>query len=350
MERGEVAQSDSESHDGIGPSGSSLESAGTLSRKYERITAIATAAGVVVAALAAAGSFWVSNATRRDVIIAQRATQFADATDQLSSDTADVQLGAIYSLESLIHGDSNSYRQRGCDMVRAFIDSRGVRGGSIDGPPEVSISVIGALNAAGRACAGAPGMIFSDLDLRGARLPAGTLNSVRLPDVNLEGAQMSGIQAVNAGFHKARMRGANLSASKLTEADFSGAQLDKAVLDSADVRNANFAGANLVDINLPDADARGAHFTPGVNLALANLWNADLRGAWFANANLSESRMGGVDLRNADLTNANLKGANLSHAQLDGAVLDGVVYDSTTIWPEGWDPPPGPRESRSSAL
>jgi len=66
----------------------------------------------------------------------------------------------------------------------------------------------------------------------------------------------------------------------------------------------------------------------------------NLRKSCLARAKLSGSDLRGADLRGASLYIANLSLARLTQANLRGADLRGILYDSTTIWPEGFTPPP----------
>ncbi len=115
------------------------------------------------------------------------------------------------------------------------------------------------------------------------------------------------------------LRNTNLNSTYLRDTDFRDSNLNGVILSSADLRRTNFCLANLRYSDLSFADLRGG-----------TLCFTDLRGA--------------------DLTYANLRGANLSGAYLSGpdlfgvvfpdAVLTGIKYDSSTIWPEGFTPPP----------
>ncbi|OWY63104.1 hypothetical protein B7486_54880, partial [cyanobacterium TDX16] len=139
-----------------------------------------------------------------------------------------------------------------------------------------------------------------------------------------------------------------------TSDDFKGIDLDGAVLPdlyapdrvllAASLRDADLTRARLFFSDMRHVDARGAM-----------LLRADLRGV-----NLAEARLEGADLRGADLTDASLRGACLQGAKLAGAVLDqvgleradlrapdlaaaelgAVMWDETTLWPDGFEPPP----------
>jgi uncharacterized protein YjbI with pentapeptide repeats len=48
----------------------------------------------------------------------------------------------------------------------------------------------------------------------------------------------------------------------------------------------------------------------------------------------------GADLHNADLSSADVTGADVTGANLIDAELAGARYDATTVWPNGFEPPP----------
>lgn len=119
-------------------------------------------------------------------------------------------------------------------------------------------------------------------------------------------------------------------------------------LKGVDFVGANLSGANLTGTVLryqsgaPEAPGRAA--IPAVNAYLqgANLCHAVLNGADLRNAYLINVNFTGVDLTFTRLQGAVLYGSDLSTATLpsDPSYLDGIHYDDSTIWPEGFQPPP----------
>jgi uncharacterized protein YjbI with pentapeptide repeats len=127
--------------------------------------------------------------------------------------------------------------------------------------------------------------------------------------VNLEGADLSGV---------------DLRRANLTDADLHGINLTEADLSGSDLRGANLRGANLRAAYLRATDIMGA------NLSAANLREANLRAAYLRTADLSLADLTGADLREANprtlydlgvvmLVGAKLQDANLSSANLGGA-------------------------------
>ncbi|MCH9729840.1 MAG: pentapeptide repeat-containing protein [Actinomycetia bacterium] len=124
-------------------------------------------------------------------------------------------------------------------------------------------------------------------------------------------------------------------------------------LAGLELRGANFVEANLGGANLTGIDLRQQNATPvapgqpaiptvrtllsGANLCNAVLTGANLQYAFLINANLT-----GADLTFARLRGAVLNGSDLSGATMpaEAGYLDGIYYDDSTVWPEGFQPPP----------
>lgn len=130
--------------------------------------------------------------------------------------------------------------------------------------------------------------------------------------------------------------------------DLSNTNLAGLELAGSDLTGANLSGANLAGTKLSaqlstpatpakPATASAPAFLQGVNFCHADLTGADLRYAYLMYANLT-----GVDLTFTRLEGAVLNGSDLSAATLpyDPSSLEGVYYDETTMWPEGFQPPP----------
>lgn len=103
-------------------------------------------------------------------------------------------------------------------------------------------------------------------------------------------------------------------------ADLSGANLRDTELSGVNLRNANLRDTDLWGANLRDVNLSGADLW-GANLRDANLWGANLRGANLRNANLRNANLRDTDLRCACLRDANLWCANLRGADLWGVDL-----------------------------
>ena len=94
--------------------------------------------------------------------------------------------------------------------------------------------------------------------------------------------------------------------------DFAEADLSETNLDGLDLKKANFKSTSFWKASLKGANLREAILVR-VNLRDANLRDAILVRANLQNADLQNANLNGVDLQDADLN-----GADLSHAQLVG--------------------------------
>ena len=103
-------------------------------------------------------------------------------------------------------------------------------------------------------------------------------------------------------------------------------------LSDAEIVDGKLNGANMEGINLSDA------FFKNTKMVGCNLRGADLRRTQFDYCTLSES-----DLTGADLTGAQLE----SPFQGGSTKLGAIVYDESTIWPEGFTPPPSANATQS---
>ncbi|WP_414528256.1 pentapeptide repeat-containing protein [Nodularia chucula] len=79
--------------------------------------------------------------------------------------------------------------------------------------------------------------------------------------VDLEKADLRGVNLSNANLNDADLTQANLSNAKLSGANLTDADLKEANLTRANLRNANFTSADLEDAILTNADVNGANFT-----------------------------------------------------------------------------------------
>jgi uncharacterized protein YjbI with pentapeptide repeats len=159
---------------------------------------------------------------------------------------------------------------------------------------------------------------------------------------NLTGADLTGAVLTGAVLRGAVLTGANLTRAVLTDSDLRGADLTGAILTRAYLKGVKYDDStvwpdsvrDVLRVWQGDADLTGADLTDAnlyrANLTEANLTEADLTGAILAGANLTR----------AVLTRAVLTGAILTFAKLTGAYLKDVKYDDSTVWPDGFTPPP----------
>jgi uncharacterized protein YjbI with pentapeptide repeats len=212
------------------------------------------------------------------------------------------------------------------------------------------------------------GINLKDIDLSGLAL---NLSDVNFSNANLIGANLSGLTLENGEFFGANLKEARLIGTILSNANFSSANLNKAVfasdsldlniapceypnpsedvasLDSVYFAQANLTEAKMKGVNLEDAD-----------LTSALLINADLENACLRDVNLTSSNLEGTDFRRANLLRAEMLSAILKETKLEGANLLQASLANTIIinssfncidWPlvlgnrndvceDGWEP------------
>jgi uncharacterized protein YjbI with pentapeptide repeats len=146
---------------------------------------------------------------------------------------------------------------------------------------------------------------LDDVDLRGATLSGSQWFECTLCDVRLDRAVGHGLVIRMSLLEGVRARAADLRGAKLENCQLAGIVLDRATLCGGSLIDSDLTRASLRDADLQEVDATGAM-----------LRGADLRGA-----NLRGTVLAEADLRGADLRGAELEGADLDGADLRGAVL-----------------------------
>ncbi len=92
----------------------------------------------------------------------------------------------------------------------------------------------------------------------------------------------------------------------------------------------NLEGANLSRADLIEANLKGAQLY-AADLSHSNLRRANLQGADLRNADLRVANLPGANLQDADLRGANLQGANLIRANVTGAQIDKTSFDGALL-------------------
>ncbi len=154
--------------------------------------------------------------------------------------------------------------------------------------------------------------------------------------IDLELADLSGMNLEGVNFTDAVLNGANLSCACLKRAqmvratligaNLANADLEHANLTNADLFRANLAFSNLEQAMLPYARLRKA------NLSAANLSRVHAEDASFFSADLSYTSLKGAilsfsDFRRASFVEADLEGAKISSINLENANVSLVKYD-----------------------
>jgi hypothetical protein len=230
--------------------------------------------GVTTALIAALGALVFNavsvTATNRQIELArqgQLTDRYTAAVAQLGSDSIDVRLGGIYSLERLMT-DSPADQPTIVEVLAAFIrDNAGKRATTIPAPtatPDLGAlaarrpaDILAALTVLGRRDrhhdAARQTVDLSFTDLAGLILTEAKLSGVNFTGARLQGTYLSGADLTGAAFQGADLAGAHLGYANLTCAVLIGANLTRADLSDANLTGAGLEGAKLTGANLADA-------------------------------------------------------------------------------------------------
>lgn len=115
-------------------------------------------------------------------------------------------------------------------------------------------------------------------------------------DIDLTGADLSGLNLTDAFLRFSDLSGANLSGTNLHDADLIDVKLNNANLTGADLTDATFSDTDFTGANLTGANLSGYHYVgdfvnfQGANLTDANLNSDDLKGCDSSKSNESFDR------------------------------------------------------------
>ncbi|MGW7507655.1 pentapeptide repeat-containing protein [Streptomyces massasporeus] len=250
-------------------------------------------------------------------------SRFNAAVDHLASQSLDIRLGGIYSLQRIMQ-DSVRDHPTVVSLLAAFAQRHA--GSSADSlavardpwkafpPPAADVQAAIATLAHRHPDRDRGTQIdLSKTDLRG--LDFNERAPIKLPEVDLREADLRQASLGGADLRKAWLAGANLEEADLEKAnlrgaDLSGASLSNSFLAGADLRRAAMACIEMLHERLTCVDMQSADLT-----------GADLRNATIRDVNLDSALLIGADLRGADLTGANLSNAVLTVADFRGAKL-----------------------------
>ena len=128
---------------------------------------------------------------------------------------------------------------------------------------------------------------------------------------DLSGANLSGLEIVNADITQATLAGANLAGSKIVNVQSSGACFERANLVGVDLVGEDLEGVDFGSADLTDADLSEA------NLRGANFLRAKLVRTKFRHANLAGTCFDWCQIERADFSDAEFHGhVELSEQQL----------------------------------
>ncbi len=128
---------------------------------------------------------------------------------------------------------------------------------------------------------------------------------------------------------------ADLSEVELYKFDLSGAILCAANLSWTKLNGMNLSGANLLGADLEGAELCGVNLSGailnGANLYMASIEGADLSKSDLFEARLCEAHLSGANLCGARLNRADLRRADMSHARLCEAQLNAADMTGTRL-------------------
>ncbi len=115
---------------------------------------------------------------------------------------------------------------------------------------------------------------------------------------DLSGANLSGIEIIDADLSHSILAGANLAGSRAINVNWEGVSLERANLVKVDFRGEDLQGVDFRHADLSGADLSEANLK-GANLAFTNLTNADFRKADLQGVCFDFSHMVRTDFTNA---------------------------------------------------
>jgi uncharacterized protein YjbI with pentapeptide repeats len=169
---------------------------------------------------------------------------------------------------------------------------------------------------------------LSPATLRKANMSNSTISDADLTNARMDGADFSGATAIKTEMARASLRGATLEASRFLECNAIGcdftnalcksASFNKAILDSAILTSSNWSSATLDGASMQSVSGDRANFTD------ASMQGARINKASFRAAIMRRARLHSVDAEDVIFTHANLRGATLIGAALARADLRGI--------------------------
>jgi uncharacterized protein YjbI with pentapeptide repeats len=169
--------------------------------------------------------------------------------------------------------------------------------------------------------------------LCGAHLESACLQYANLQGAHLQGAMLSYATVSHAHLERANLLHACLQKTDIRNSFLQETLLNNTILEQADGSEARFYGAEMKNIKAAGANFRFAHFEH-VDLSGSILTNTYLHDAHFEGANLRRAHLEDANLtltrlRDADITQAHLERANMSGAQCEKSIFAKAHFDDT---------------------
>ncbi|NOJ64355.1 MULTISPECIES: pentapeptide repeat-containing protein [unclassified Arthrobacter] len=137
--------------------------------------------------------------------------------------------------------------------------------------------------------------------------------------LDLAETQLSGLQLRESNFYNSVLTGAYMSGMDLTYSNITGADLTNVFSTGTDFTGSDFSGSNMENAFFLLSEFEGASFTR-VSASGVDMFDSSFAGA----------RIDCMDVR----------GASFRVADLSDATVSNLIHDASTIWPEGFTPPP----------
>ena len=156
------------------------------------------------------------------------------------------------------------------------------------------------------------------------------MSHVRIPMVDLSGADLRESDFMGAMLRRANLSGCYLNPVHFYRADLREIDLTGTLMNRANLRGADLRGANLEGADMDSAILSGANLT-GANLSGANLSRVNLDRANLTDANLTDTVFHGAALTRADLSGATLEGADFYSAIFNDCPTVGTKFSGSIV-------------------
>ena len=156
------------------------------------------------------------------------------------------------------------------------------------------------------------------------------MSHVRIPMVDLSGADLRESDFMGAMLRRANLAGCYLNPVHFYRADLREIDLTGTLMNRANLRGADLRGANLAGADMDSAILSGANLT-GANLSGADLSRVNLDRANLTDANLTDTVFHGAALTRADLSGAQLEGADFYSAIFNDCPTVGTKFSGSIV-------------------
>lgn len=254
---------------------------------------------------------------------------YEKGAEMLGSQTPSVRLGGIYSLKGLANEKPEEYQEQVMELLCAFIRNP---------PQEKEQTEKGNQQRTTKTEERKPSLppilrddvqtVINIIVYRHRELIGG-LKWGQYKNLDLRGANLIGIQAVEGDLKNAMLNGAQLSRGRFQKTKLTGSNLVKSNLKGANLTGADLNKCNFRESDLSGIYAKNADFSEcdvnGVNLNKALVSEAKFTKARVSNSNFSKATM-----QRAKLDFCTIIDVDFSKASMWRAVLTGTRFGSTT--------------------